>query len=64
MNKLILAAALATALVSTPAFAADLSAADVQAKLRAAGYTRCMSWSATMACGKQTSPVPMAASKK
>lgn len=40
MNKLILAAALATALVSTPAFAAELSAADVQAKLRAAGYTQ------------------------
>ncbi|WP_457318319.1 PepSY domain-containing protein [Stenotrophomonas sp. P5_B8] len=40
MNKLILAAALATALVSTPAMAAELTAADVQAKLRAAGYTR------------------------
>jgi len=40
MNKLILAAALATALVSTPALAAELSAADVQAKLRAAGYTQ------------------------
>jgi hypothetical protein len=40
MNKLILAAALATALVSTPAMAAELTAADVQAKLRAAGYTQ------------------------
>lgn len=40
MNKLILAAALAAALVSTPAMAAELTAADVQAKLRAAGYTQ------------------------
>lgn len=40
MKMLILAAALATALVSTPAVAAELSAADVQAKLRAAGYTQ------------------------
>lgn len=40
MNKLILAAALATAFTTAPAFAADLSAADVQAKLRAAGYTQ------------------------
>lgn len=40
MKKLILAAALATAFTAAPAFAADLSAADVQAKLRAAGYTQ------------------------
>ncbi len=40
MNKLILAAALVTTLVSTPAMAAELTAADVQAKLRAAGYTQ------------------------
>lgn len=40
MNKLITAAALAVAFVSTPALAAELSAADVQAKLRAAGYTQ------------------------
>jgi formamidase len=39
MNKLILAAALATAFTTAPAFAADLSAADVQAQLRTAGYT-------------------------
>ena len=40
MNRLILTAALATVLVSAPAVAAELSAADVQAKLRAAGYTQ------------------------
>lgn len=40
MKMLILAAALATALVSAPAVAAELSAADVQAKLRTAGYTQ------------------------
>lgn len=40
MNKLILTAALAAALVAPPAMAAELSAADVQAKLRAAGYTQ------------------------
>lgn len=40
MNKLMIAAALAAALVATPAVAADLSAAQVQAKLKAAGYTQ------------------------
>ncbi len=40
MNIRTLAAGLALALVATPALAADLSAADVQAKLRAAGYTQ------------------------
>lgn len=40
MNIRTLAASLALALVATPALAADLSAADVQAKLRAAGYTQ------------------------
>lgn len=40
MKKLIAATALAAALVSTPVLAATLSAADVQSKLRAAGYTQ------------------------
>lgn len=40
MNIRTLAASLALALVATPALAADLSAADMQAKLRAAGYTQ------------------------
>lgn len=40
MKTLMLSAALATALVASPAMAADLSAAAVQAKLSAAGYTQ------------------------
>ncbi|HAI45301.1 hypothetical protein D3C87_433890 [compost metagenome] len=40
MNKLILTATLATTLLAAPAFAAELGAAQVQAKLRAAGYTQ------------------------
>lgn len=40
MNIPMLTAALTAALFSAPAFAADLTAADVQAKLRAAGYTQ------------------------
>lgn len=40
MNTLMIAAALAAALVATPAVAADLSAAQVQATLKAAGYTQ------------------------
>lgn len=40
MKMLILATALAAAFTTAPAFAAELSASDVQAKLRAAGYTQ------------------------
>lgn len=40
MNIPMLTAALTAALFSAPAFAADLTAAEVQAKLRAAGYTQ------------------------
>lgn len=40
MNKLILAAALAATFAATPAFAKSLDAADVQARLTAAGYTQ------------------------
>ncbi|WP_411852459.1 PepSY domain-containing protein [Stenotrophomonas sp. LGBM10] len=40
MNLPMLTAVLTAALFSAPAFAADLSAAEVQAKLRAAGYTQ------------------------
>lgn len=40
MNKLILAAALAATFTVGPAVAATLSATDVQATLRAAGYTQ------------------------
>ncbi|WP_367347232.1 PepSY domain-containing protein [Stenotrophomonas bentonitica] len=42
MNKLILAAALAATFTTAPAFAASLNAAEVQAKLSAAGYTQVM----------------------
>ncbi len=40
MKTMIAATALAAALFATPAFAANLSAAQVQAKLSAAGYTQ------------------------
>ncbi len=40
MNMLILAAALTATLTAAPAFAAPLSAADVQARLSKAGYTQ------------------------
>lgn len=40
MKTLILPLTLATSLLAAPAFAAPLGAAEVQAKLRAAGYTQ------------------------
>ena len=40
MNKLMIVAALAATFASAPVLAAELTAADVQAKLRAAGYTQ------------------------
>ncbi|WNH53763.1 PepSY domain-containing protein [Stenotrophomonas oahuensis] len=40
MKTLMIAAALAATMTAAPAFAAELGAAEVQAKLRAAGYTQ------------------------